>query len=94
MCIGSAFVQVHISQILLIWKNVFVKLPGKYTDYKGKEPEKNSDKQKEAELETEWNVLLTTRDAALCALEAFLVYNAPDLVTSDVAKRIVGIASF
>jgi hypothetical protein len=37
----------------------------------------------------EWLYLVTLREAALSALYSFLIFNAKDLVTPDVAKRIV-----
>lgn len=73
MTLGSQFVKVHISQLLLIWKNCFPKSQGKDL---------------EPRTEVEWNALLINRYAALSALYSFLIHNK-DLVTPDIAKRLV-----
>ncbi|KAI8923137.1 armadillo-type protein [Entophlyctis helioformis] len=75
MSLGPNFVKVHISQLLLIWKNVFPKSqPKDITAIR---------------TELDWNLQLVSRESALAALYSFLVYNAKELATSDVAKRIV-----
>ena len=72
MTIGTNFVKVHLSQLLLIWKNCFPKA---------------SPKDSGSRTELEWNSLLINRYAALSALYSFLLYNR-DLVTTDIAKRV------
>lgn len=75
MSLGPHFVKVHISQLLLIWKNVLPKIQPK--DSVG------------TRHESEWTYILVSRNAALAALHSFLVFNCKELVTLDVAKRIV-----
>ncbi|KAI8913251.1 armadillo-type protein [Gorgonomyces haynaldii] len=75
MSLGPNFVKVHISQLLLIWKNVFPKIQPKDTVV--------------IRSDLEWGYLLFSKDAALSALHSFIQYNNKDLVTTDVAKRIV-----
>lgn len=75
MNLGPHFVRVHLSQLLLFWKNVFAKTTGKdSTAYRS---------------EQEVVYQLTLRENALSALHSFLLYNSKDLLSSDVAKRIV-----
>ncbi|KAJ3149761.1 hypothetical protein HDU89_003518 [Geranomyces variabilis] len=73
MTLGSDFVRVHTSQLLLIWKNVFPKPAPKESTNRS---------------ELEWEYLLMSREAALAALHSFMVHNPKELATSDVAKRI------
>ncbi|KAJ1551770.1 hypothetical protein HK096_000092 [Nowakowskiella sp. JEL0078] len=73
MTLGTSFVSVHISQLLLIWKTVFSKPSSKESSI--------------VRTEVEWNLYLTTRESALAALHSFLIHNS-ELVTVDVAKRI------
>ncbi|KAJ3334341.1 hypothetical protein HDU76_000034 [Blyttiomyces sp. JEL0837] len=73
MSLGPNFARVHMSQLLLLWKNVFPKPTGKDTS---------------STTDNEWISALTTRNAALVALHSCLHYNG-ELVTIDVAKRIV-----
>ncbi|KAJ3270628.1 hypothetical protein HDV01_007562 [Terramyces sp. JEL0728] len=75
MSLGPNFVRVHVSQLLLIWKGVFPKQQPKDAAV--------------TRTELEWNYLLTSRESALAALDGFLIFNSKDLVTGDVAKRIV-----
>jgi hypothetical protein len=75
MTLGPNFVRVHLSQLLLMWKNVFPKA----------QPKDGSVNR----TELEWGYLLYSRDAALVALLAFIQYNAKDLITADVSKRIM-----
>ncbi|KAH6581995.1 hypothetical protein BASA61_008742 [Batrachochytrium salamandrivorans] len=75
MSLGPNFVKAHLSQLLLIWKNVFPKSQPKDINA--------------SRNELEWNLLLVSRESALAALYSFLIYNAKDLATNDVAKRIV-----
>ncbi|KAJ3311971.1 hypothetical protein HDV04_003467 [Boothiomyces sp. JEL0838] len=75
MSLGPNFVRVHVSQLLLIWKGVFPKQQPKDVAV--------------TRTEIEWNYLLTSRESALAALESFLIFNSKELVTGDVAKRIV-----
>ncbi|KAJ3381907.1 hypothetical protein HDU92_005075 [Lobulomyces angularis] len=74
MTMGPNFVKIHLSQMLLFWKNVFTKSLGK-----------------DASLRTESEILyhLSMREAALGALHCFLHYNSKDLLTNDVAKRLL-----
>ncbi|KAJ3413597.1 hypothetical protein HDV05_007822 [Chytridiales sp. JEL 0842] len=73
MTVGTGFVSVHISQILLIWKSVFVK------------PTSKDVPKSEQELLS----ALSSKYAALSALNSFLSFNSGSLTTIDVAKRIV-----
>ncbi|KXS22333.1 hypothetical protein M427DRAFT_65329 [Gonapodya prolifera JEL478] len=75
MGLGPQFVKVHLSQLLLVWKNQFPK-PGP----KDAQVARSYD---------EWCFLLESRGAALAALLAFLAWCGAKLVTLDVAKRIV-----
>ncbi|KAJ3033026.1 hypothetical protein HDV00_006836 [Rhizophlyctis rosea] len=75
MCLGPKFVKVHLSQLLLMWKNVFPKHI----------PKESSLPKAEVDL----SYVLVSRGAALAALQSFLVHNGKELATSDVAKRIV-----
>ncbi|KAL5034281.1 hypothetical protein BDV3_003842 [Batrachochytrium dendrobatidis] len=75
MSLGPNFVKVHLSQLLLLWKAVFPKSQPK---------DLNANRS-----ELEWSFQFVSRESALAALYSFFVYNAKDLVTSDVAKRIV-----
>ncbi|KAJ3337225.1 hypothetical protein HDU93_001415 [Gonapodya sp. JEL0774] len=75
MGLGPQFVKVHLSQLLLVWKNQFPK-PG------------TKDAQVSRTYD-EWCYLLESRGAALAALLAFLAWCGNKLVTLDVAKRIV-----
>ncbi|TPX44962.1 hypothetical protein SeMB42_g03131 [Synchytrium endobioticum] len=76
MTLGPNFVKVHLSQFLLIWKAVLSKVTSK----EGGPAVKS---------EAEWTYLLSSRDHALAALYSFLLFNRKDLVTNDVAKRLV-----
>ncbi|KAL2916610.1 hypothetical protein HK105_203722 [Polyrhizophydium stewartii] len=75
MCLGPNFVKVHLSQLLLIWKNVFPKSQPK---------DINANRN-----ELDWTFQLVSRESALAALYSFLTYNSKELATNDVAKRIV-----
>ncbi|KAJ3277917.1 hypothetical protein HK104_002844, partial [Borealophlyctis nickersoniae] len=82
MCLGPNFVKIHISQLLLIWKNVFPKPSPKESGAGSAPPPPKTD--------LEWNYILVSRGSALAALHSFLVHNIKDLASSsDVAKRIV-----
>ncbi|KAI9365449.1 armadillo-type protein [Zopfochytrium polystomum] len=74
--LGPNFVKVHLSQLLLFWKNIFPKPTA------SKENSTNRG-------ETEWHTALLTRDCALACLQSFLERNSDPLVSIDVAKRIV-----
>ncbi|KAI9105684.1 armadillo-type protein [Phlyctochytrium arcticum] len=73
MCLGPEFVRVHISQLLLIWKNVF---PKTTASQRGDRPD------------DEWEFLVSAKEAALTALYSFMIHNPKDISTTDVAKRI------
>jgi HEAT repeat-containing protein 5 len=75
MTLGHNFVRVHVSQLLLVWKNVFPKTQPKDSLMN--------------RSELEWHYLLVSRDSALAALESFINCNGNDLVSVDVAKRIM-----
>lgn len=75
MSLGHNFVKVHISQLLLSWKDVFPK----------SQPRDAITTRSDAE----WMYLFSSREAALSALYSFLIFNSKELVTQDVAKRIV-----
>lgn len=75
MSLGPHFVKVHVSQLLLIWKNVFPKTQPKDAVIN--------------RSELEWGYLLYSRDAALAALISFITFNAKELITADVGKRIM-----
>lgn len=73
MTLGTDFVKVHLSQILLLWKSCFAK---------------PNLKESTSRTELEWNSLLISKYSALSALCSFLTFNQ-DLVTADVSKRVV-----
>jgi hypothetical protein len=73
MTLGTDFVKVHISQLLLIWKACFPK-----PNLKGSK----------SRTELEWNSFLISKYSALSALCSFLKFNQ-ELVTADVSKRVV-----
>ncbi|KAI8902903.1 armadillo-type protein [Globomyces pollinis-pini] len=75
MSLGPDFVKVHVSQLLLIWKNVFPKTQAKDSVIN--------------RAELEWGYLLFSKDSALAALESFITFNGKELVTADVGKRII-----
>ena len=75
MTLGHNFVRVHVSQLLLIWKNVFPKTQSKDSSMN--------------RGELEWHYLLVARESALAALESFITFNGKELVSADVAKRIM-----
>ncbi|KAJ3091723.1 hypothetical protein HK102_013667 [Quaeritorhiza haematococci] len=75
MCLGPNFVRVHLSQLLLFWKNIFPKPIPK---------DSNANRS-----ESEWLYVLSSRASALSALHSFLVNCSHDVITADVAKRIV-----
>lgn len=73
MTLGTDFVRVHLSQLLLIWKSCFPK-----PNLKGST----------SRTELEWNSFLISKYSALSALCSFLTFNQ-ELVTADVSKRVV-----
>lgn len=75
MTLGPNFVKVHVSQLLLMWKNVFSKM----------QPKDNINSR--SNMETGY--LLYSRDAAMAAMRSFIKFNSKELVTVDVSKRIV-----
>ncbi|CAN6648448.1 AP-1 accessory protein Laa1p [Trichomonascus vanleenenianus] len=73
MTLGPNFVKVHLSQLLLLWKNALYK-PGK-------------DQSPASKSAIEISYHLHVRSAALGSIVAFLAYNSK-LITADVARRI------
>ena len=73
MTLGTDFVKVHLSQLLLIWKSCFAKPNSKGST---------------SRTELEWNSFLISKYSALSALCSFLKFNQ-ELVTADVSKRVV-----
>jgi hypothetical protein len=74
MSLGPKFVKVHISQLLLIWKGTFPKIQPKDWTNVG---------------DMEWGYHVFAKDAAVAALYSFLFFNATELVTPDVFKRVI-----
>ena len=74
MSLGPNFVKVHLSQLLLIWKNSFQKnQPKDAVVVRG---------------ELEWGYLLTSKESALVALQSFISFNGKEISNSDISKRI------
>jgi hypothetical protein len=73
MTVGPGFVAVHISQLLLTWKNYFPKSTPKDLP--------------KSDVEV-YNVF-TSKTASLSALNSFLLHNSGQLTTVDVLKRVV-----
>jgi hypothetical protein len=73
MSLGPNFVKIHLSQLLLLWRNALPKPLGK----------ENTAQRQSAEL----SFLVLVRECALGCILSFLEFNAR-LVTSDVSKRI------
>ncbi|ANB15018.1 Laa1p [Sugiyamaella lignohabitans] len=76
MALGPSFVKVHLSQLLLLWKNALHRPVGK---------EQLADTNN-----LELNYLLLVRYSALTSISSFLIHNS-QLVTPDMAKRIATI---
>ncbi len=79
MTLGSSFVQVHLPQLLVLWRNALPKPTSKDTSV-GERGEK------------EWLFLLQVRECALSAILSFLRNNtSKEVVTLDVARRIAAL---
>jgi len=74
MPLGPSFVKIHLSQLMLLWKNALPKPLGKENTQRGT---------------LELSFLAHVRECALGSLLVFLEYNSK-LVTADGAKRIAG----
>ena len=76
MTLGPNFVQTHLPQLLVLWRNALPKPTSKdATSASGR----NS---------LEWSFLLHVRESALGAILCFLRHNNPVLVSLDVARRL------
>ncbi|KAJ3215932.1 hypothetical protein HDU67_010163 [Dinochytrium kinnereticum] len=73
-CLGPNFVRVHLTQVLMIWKTAFPK---------------PSSKEQGSTSDSEWLFHISCRDNALAGLSSFLTFNALELLSVDVAKRVV-----
>ena len=76
MSLGPNFVKIHVSQLLLLWRNA---LP--------KPPQTDSSTQRSL---IEWSFLAHVRECALGSILAFLESNSR-LLTADMSKRIAGL---
>ncbi|ORX97701.1 ARM repeat-containing protein [Basidiobolus meristosporus CBS 931.73] len=72
MCIGPQFSQLHMSQLMILWRNSLPKMLAKDAN-RGV---------------TDWLYMLQIREVALGALYSFLIHNGEELITTDAAKRI------
>lgn len=77
MSSGPLFVQMHLPQLLLLWKNCIPKAGKEGDASKSRSP-------------ADWLFLLRVRSSALQAVHQFLTYNAA-LASEDVSRRLVGI---
>ena len=75
MCLGKSFLTAHLSQLLLLWKDTFPRMTAT-------EIEANR-------TELEWGYIIFKKDSALAAMENFLRFNGPEIVTPDIAKRLI-----
>ena len=76
MTLGPNFVQTHLPQLLVLWRNALPKPTSKdATSASGR----NS---------LEWSFLLHVRESALGAILCFLRHNNPALISLDVARRL------
>ncbi|KAJ3107487.1 hypothetical protein HDU97_004083 [Phlyctochytrium planicorne] len=71
--LGPNFVRVHLTQLLLIWKSSFPKVSSK----------------DQSLSEGELLVAMASREFALAGLNSFLLFNGSELLSVDVAKRVV-----
>ncbi|KAI9141436.1 armadillo-type protein [Paraphysoderma sedebokerense] len=78
MSLGPSFVKIHLSQLLLLWKNALPKLSA--ATVKDALPKND----------LEMFMFLHHREAALASLYSFL-FNNRELVISDVSKRIIAL---
>ena len=76
MTLGPNFVQTHLPQLLVLWRNA---LPKPTTKDTTSASGRNS---------LEWSFLLHVRESALGAILCFLRHNNPVLVSLDVARRL------
>lgn len=74
LSLGSAFVKLHLPQLLVMWRNALPKPTSKDTSVGERG-------------EAEWSFLLLVRECALAAVLNFLRHN-PSLVNIDVARRL------
>ena len=75
MCLGKNFVSAHLSQLLLFWKDTF--------------PRMTASEAGANRSDLEWGYVLFKKDSSLAAMHNFLSFNCADLVTVDVAKRLI-----
>ena len=76
MTLGPNFVQTHLPQLLVLWRNALPKPTSKdTTSASGRNL-------------LEWSFLLHVRESALGAILCFLRHNNPVLVSLDVARRL------
>lgn len=74
MGLGPNIVKLHLSQLLLMWKNALPKPTGK---------ESNSIRN-----EAEWSFILHSKECVITSILSFLNHNSKSLVTLETAKRI------
>lgn len=79
MALGPNFVRLHVPQLMILWRAALPKPPTH-----GKEAANRPD--------NEWAFLLHVRECALSAILSFVQHDA-QLVTDDVARRIVALLS-
>lgn len=78
MGLGPNFVQLHLPQLLLLWKNALPRPSGKDSNT--------------TRGENEWAFLIHVRECCLSAILSFLNHNGKSsLVTADVARRLVAL---
>lgn len=77
MTLGPNGVRAHLPQLLVLWRNALPK-PTTKDGMSGRSA-------------AEWTFLLSVREYALRAVNSFLQYNSPVLLTADVARRITSL---
>lgn len=79
MGLGPSIVKLHLTQLLLMWKNALPKPTGK---------ESNSIRN-----EAEWSFILHQKECVITSILSFLKHNSKSLVTLEIAKRISALLS-
>lgn len=74
MGLGPNIVKLHLSQLLLMWRNALPKPTGK---------ESNAIRN-----EAEWSFILHSKECVITSILSFLKHNSKSLVTLEIAKRI------
>jgi len=80
MCLGPSFAKVHLSQLLILWKNALPKPSSKDTSAS------------QIRSETEWSFLLTVRGWTLTAILSFLKHSTA-LISADIGRRVAVLLS-